>query len=307
MEITYDYYRIFYFVAKYKSFSKAASVLNRNQPNITKFMNNLETQLRCKLFIRSNRGVVLTPEGEKLYAHVVVAYRHLREAEMELTDDKSLQTGVVTISSCESALHGILLPVFAEFHTLYPGIRLCVSNISTSQALQMLRSGGSDFAVITGPINTIPNFKETTLSTFQDLLIGSTQYRFLCQEPQSYADILHYPLIGLGRNTMSYEFYTQLFLKNGLEWEPDTEVGTTNQVLPMIEYNLGIGFLPCFLARKALREGRVFSIPLCDELPEREILLVEDKTRRLSIAAGKFKQMLLAQGEKNALCSESSS
>ena len=74
MEITYDYYRIFYYVAKYKSFSKAANVLGSNQPNITKFMNNLESQLRCKLFVRSNRGTVLTPEGEKLYTHVAVAY-----------------------------------------------------------------------------------------------------------------------------------------------------------------------------------------------------------------------------------------
>ena len=60
MEITYDYYRIFYYVAKYKSFSKAADVLMRNQPNITKFINNLENQLGCKLFIRTNRGATLT-------------------------------------------------------------------------------------------------------------------------------------------------------------------------------------------------------------------------------------------------------
>ena len=55
MEITYDYYRIFYYVAMYKSFSKAAKVLMSNQPNITHFMNNLENQLGCKLFVRSNR------------------------------------------------------------------------------------------------------------------------------------------------------------------------------------------------------------------------------------------------------------
>ena len=73
VEITYDYYRIFYYVAKYKSFSKAANVLGSNQPNITKFMNNLESQLRCKLFVRSNRGTVLTPEGEKLYTHVAMS------------------------------------------------------------------------------------------------------------------------------------------------------------------------------------------------------------------------------------------
>lgn len=35
MNITYDYYRIFYFVAKYQSFTKAASILLSNEPNIS--------------------------------------------------------------------------------------------------------------------------------------------------------------------------------------------------------------------------------------------------------------------------------
>ena len=43
--ITYDYYRIFYFVAQYHSFTKAAEILKNNQPNITRCMNNLESCL----------------------------------------------------------------------------------------------------------------------------------------------------------------------------------------------------------------------------------------------------------------------
>ena len=61
MEITYDYYRIFYYVAMYKSFSKAAKVLMSNQPNITHFMNNLENQLGCKLFVNGAK------HGERKY------------------------------------------------------------------------------------------------------------------------------------------------------------------------------------------------------------------------------------------------
>lgn len=40
-----DYYRIFYYVAQYKSFSKAADVMGNNQPNITRCMNILENDL----------------------------------------------------------------------------------------------------------------------------------------------------------------------------------------------------------------------------------------------------------------------
>lgn len=63
MYVDWEYYKIFYFVAKYRNFTKAARVLGSNQPNITHTMNKLEDQLHCVLFIRSNRGVTLTPEG----------------------------------------------------------------------------------------------------------------------------------------------------------------------------------------------------------------------------------------------------
>ena len=71
--ITYDYYRIFYYVAQYKSFTKAARALHNNQPNITRCMNNLEQELKCTLFLRSNKGIALTPEGRQLYEHVALA------------------------------------------------------------------------------------------------------------------------------------------------------------------------------------------------------------------------------------------
>ena len=73
--ISYDYYRIFYYVAQYKSFTKAAEMLDNNQPNITRCMNNLESEIGCKLFVRSNRGITLTPEGERLYEHVAAGFQ----------------------------------------------------------------------------------------------------------------------------------------------------------------------------------------------------------------------------------------
>ena len=252
MEITYDYYRIFYYVAQYKSFTRAANALNSNQPNITKFMNNLEAQLQCKLFVRSNRGISLTPEGEILYQHVQVAYTHLQQAERELMDDKSMKTGVVTISSCESASQLVLLPALGIFHKRYPGIKLKVSNISTPQALQLLQASVSDFAVVTGPTDMISHFKETKLTEFSDILIGSRHYASLCRDGLRFKDILSYPTVSLGKETMTYEFYTKLFLQKGLFWKVDTEVGTTNQIPSMVECNLGIAFLPDFMAENVI-------------------------------------------------------
>ena len=80
MNITYDYYRIFYYVAKYGSFTKAAEIIGNSQPNITRAMNNLESQTGLQLFIRNKRGIVLTPEGEQLFDHIKVAFFHIYQS-----------------------------------------------------------------------------------------------------------------------------------------------------------------------------------------------------------------------------------
>lgn len=56
-------------VAEELSFSKAARRLNVDQPWLSRQIQQLERRLGFALFIRSTRTVVMTPEGEKLYAH----------------------------------------------------------------------------------------------------------------------------------------------------------------------------------------------------------------------------------------------
>ena len=84
MDINFEYYKIFYYVAKYGNITKAATALGSNQPNVTRVMKLLEAQLNCRLFLREARGIRLTEEGELLYSHVEIAYRHLLNAQEEI-------------------------------------------------------------------------------------------------------------------------------------------------------------------------------------------------------------------------------
>jgi DNA-binding transcriptional LysR family regulator len=86
MDVNFEYYKIFYYVAKYNNFTRAARVLGNSQPNVTRAMNCLEQQLHCTLLVRTNRGVFLTTEGEKLYTHVAAAMEQLFTAEEELAE-----------------------------------------------------------------------------------------------------------------------------------------------------------------------------------------------------------------------------
>ena len=292
MEITYDYYRIFYYVAMYKSFSKAAKALMSNQPNVTHFMNNLENQLGCKLFVRSNRGVTLTAEGQKLYQHVSIAYQHIHTAEMELANEQSMESGSITISASEIALHLLLLPILGKFHKKYPGIRLRILNHSTPQAIQAVREGVVDFAVVTTPLKAKKPLKSISLMEFQEIVVGNDTFADI-QEAICLEEIAKNPLICLGKRSTTYEFYSKFFLEHNLVLEPDTEVETIDQVLPMIMNGLGIGFLPEPFARNVINEKKVYEIPMIETIPKREICLVENHKFPPSIAAETLKKMLM--------------
>ncbi len=293
--ITYDYYRIFYYVAKYRSLSVAAEVLHSNQPNLSKFMNKLEAQLGCRLMIRSNKGISLTPEGEKLFGHVAVAYQELREAEDELIEAGQLTAGTIRIGATETALHGVLLQSLAKFRKQFPKVRLLITNGSTPRAISALGKGLIDFAVVTSPFVTPANFRETPLASFRELLVAAADTAFsdiACIAPQ---EIAAYPVIGLGGHSKTFEFYSGMFLPYGVEWKPDIDVATADQILPMIKAGLGIGFLPEFMARQELRQGGIREIPIPPLRPERKLILLEDKTQNLNIAANALKRMLLSE------------
>ena len=56
-------------IANNKSMNKAASELFITQPSLSSAIRDLENELKIELFIRSNRGIVITPEGEEFLGY----------------------------------------------------------------------------------------------------------------------------------------------------------------------------------------------------------------------------------------------
>lgn len=292
MAVPYDYYRIFYYVAQHRSFTKAAEALVNNQPNITRCMNNLEQELGCKLFVRSNHGVTLTPEGERLYVRAAVAFEQLRLGEEEIRKDCSLEVGTVSIAASETALHLMLLERLAVFHERYPGVHLRITNDSTPEAIAALARGQANFAVITSPCTVKKPLRETPLLSFREILTCGPQFQHLAAEMRRLQDVVPYPFVCLSSGTSTHEFYQRLFLKHDLTFHVDMEAATIDQVLPMIEYNLGIGFFPEIMAAPAIARGEVFQIRLVEPVPERSVSLIEDTSRPQSTAMKTLRNLL---------------
>ena len=294
MYIAYDYYRIFYYVAKYGNVTQAARVLLNNQPNLTRAVKTLESELGCPLFIRSNRGMKLTPEGERLFRHIRIAIENIEAGEAEIIESRNLERGSVFVAASEVALHCVLLPVLKKYRTLYPGIKLKISNHSTPQAIDAIKNGFADIAVVTTPTLPSAMLEEITVRKFREVAVCSSAFSELWGRKVSFEELLSYPLISLGTQTKSYEFYSEFFAGEGLRYQPETEAATADQIVPMVKADLGIGFVP-----EEFLEGieGVSVIETESPLPEREIRVVKRCEQPLGIAAKEMEKLIL--GYKN--------
>lgn len=292
MYVDWEYYKIFYYVAKYQNFTKAARVLGNNQPNITHSMNRLESQLNCVLFTRSNRGVTLTPEGEMLYSRIASAAVQIQDAEEELSASATLEHGSISISATETALNIYLAEKLRTFHTEYPGIRLRISNHSTPQAVQAVKNGEVDFAVISTPAEVEQGLKMVELRPFYEVLVGGKTFTALASRRLTLKELSCYPLISLGDESMTRSFYRQFFLDHDAVLRPDTEAATTDQMLTLVKSELGLAFVPEPMAKERLACGELVELHLQEIIPSRSICLVYDHHRPLNTAARKFQQIL---------------
>ena len=288
MKVTYDYYRIFYYVAKYNSFTKAAKVLMNSQPNITRTINNLEEALECRLFFRTRTGVTLTPEGEKLFSHVQIAMEHLQVGEQEIENSKKFVSGVLSIAVSEIALHALLLDVLRDFHKQFPGVHIKMTNYSSPQAVEAVKNGEAALAVVTTPTSSQRNMSELVLLPLKMILVAGPSYLYLKDHKMSLSELVEMPFITLSKHTETHRYMDNFFTSCNVLFNPMIETSTTAQILPLIMNDIGVGILPEVLVKDKLVSGEVVEIHLEEKIPNRFVCLTWDKGRPMSTVAQKF-------------------
>lgn len=292
MDINFEYFKIFYYVAKYGNITKAATALGSSQPNVTRVMKLLEAQLNCRLFLREARGISLTEEGERLYSHVEIAYRHLLNAQEEICGPDFQRGGTLEIGTTETALHLFLLDALHDFKTEHPAVRIKIHNHTTPEILKQLIGGKLDFAFITTPFEAPKTISCEKMLDFEEILVGGNQYEMLCKTPLALKDIKKHPYVGLGRESATYQLYKDFFIEHRVDLEPDMEVATSDLMLPLLTNNFGIGFVPETLALPFLEEKKLVQIRIDCDVPGRSIQLAMDRARGRSLAADGFYKYL---------------
>lgn len=296
MNVNLEYYKIFRSIVRQGSFSGAAKELFITQPAVSQAVGHLEAQLKTKLFTRTKKGAVLTGEGKILYEHISSALQLISAGEERLDRMNSLQAGELKISSGDTISRHYLLPHLERFHTLYPDIKIKVTNRTSNQALALLKSGLADLAFVNLPVSE-EGIEVIEVLEVEDIFIAGQSHS--AKTPLTPLELSRMPLIMLEDISVSRQYVNRWFEDQGIQLEPEIELGSHDLLIEFAKIGLGVSCVIREFALESLQSGELVEIPLTRNVPKRQIGLCFLKDVSLSICARRFIQMLNLEAFRN--------
>lgn len=281
MNINWNLYKQFYFVAKYGSTSAASKELLVAQPSVSLGIKQLEGQLGCELFKRSYRGMELTEQGKTLYEYISSAYKSISKAEEGISSCHRENVNTINIAAIDTTLHIFLMPAIESFRRLNPEINVKVHICKeVPDAEELMDSGTADFAVMHFPSES-SRFLNTPVKKIFDALVCGAEYADRFPESSVSASALKdIPFVSLQKDSPSRRALDNYFRSNGLELEASYEFVHSSSIIRHIRQNFALGWVLENVIKYELERGELVRIDVVPPIPPRYYYMITPNEMR---------------------------
>lgn len=179
---------IFYFVATWKSFSRAAEELKVSKGYVSTQITALEKELGTKLLHRTTRHLSLTEEGILFFDSCAKIMNEKKIATSLLKDSQAEPSGHLKITAPPSMCTTFLAELLPAFQKQYPKISL---TIDVSSTIKNLLQHGIDVAL---RVTQVPdaNYIARLLTTFRFVICATPEYLKKTGIPKTPDDLIQH-------------------------------------------------------------------------------------------------------------------
>lgn len=276
-DINLNLYKVFYDVAKYGSFSKAAEFTFTTQSAISKSIKKLEDELSIKLFYRKPHGIELTEEGKSVLYYVEKAYGNLLTAERIVKETDNLERGKLNIGLPSYISSFYFMDKIIDFYKKYPNIEITLINGNRESLLDLLNKHQLDFFIYSSPI--IEDIKDEGIEVVK---LYPIKYTFFCRTDEydkyknikTIKDIEKFPLVLPVPGSTNRKLLDEILLKNNVSIKRAINIHTSEGIITGVKNNLGIGYI----ISDIIKDDNDFKcIDIDTKLHEEEIALIYNK------------------------------
>jgi len=293
MSINLELYKVFYYVVKEGSFSKAALALYVSQSAVSQAIKSLEEQLTQQLIIRLPREIKLTKSGEVLFSHVEPAFNIINSGEKQLVAINNMEKGVVTLSASDTICMYYLPKYLNKFKNVYPDISIKIFNRTTSETIATLKKGIAEIGLI-----NIHNDLDNSLlvlkrEQLQDCFYLYKNNNIDTKKIYSLLEISELPLILLEKGTSTRDHIDSFFNKVNIKLKPEIELGSVDLLIRYATLNMGVICVAKQYVMQSPYKNQLVKLNISAEIPKRYIGIVKLKNVPISKASLEFLDIVI--------------
>lgn len=290
MNISIRHLRAFIAVAESSSFVEASDVLNCSQPALSVTIRNLEDEIGGRLFVRSTRSVVLTPEGADF---LPTARRLIKEFSSALTDVQNqllLKRGRLNIAAIPSFSCGLLGKIIKEFRLLFPQVDVSLLDTHTEELVHHVHNGRVEFGVTFAP-SSVQGLDFTSLFTDEFEVLFSPDNPLAKHFSGNAMELENEDFILLQAPSSIRYLILERLKAHGLNKSPVFECDQLATVGQMVANNVGISIIPS-LAKRHMEALGCICKPLNSPQISQSLGILKRTRQPLSRASIEFIKLL---------------
>lgn len=245
-------------VADSGGFTKAAEKLNIAQSALSIAIRKLEDELEVKLFVRRDRKVSLTAEGESLVLNAKEIFRGVAKARQEIADLRGLLRGEVRVGLTPMLSSFFFPKIISAFKRRFPALQISVYGDSAWNIQRKIESGEIDMGIISG---RTPAGLDSHHVLREEVVACVHRFHPLAGRKKSAVrDLLAQPLVQFKKGYYLRELVDELAASHGIVPVVMAESNLFSLVRSLVKEELGLAFL---LRMAVAKEAGVATIP-CD-------------------------------------------
>lgn len=302
-----DQLRTFVVAADELNFTKAAEILHLTQPAVSQQIKELENFFQLPLFERRGRQVQLSLAGERLRPYARHVLSQIDEARNHLAELAGRTYGKLLIGSGNTVGVYLLPAILGQFQERYPDVLISLKVAQTSEILEMLTHGELDLALLEES-PTESKLRQLTRMPFlaDELVLIAPPYKSSLAArfpegpltPETLPDV---PLIMRQPNSRTRQLILNQLNDGGVDTERLNllmELGNTEAIKRAVMAGLGVGFVSTFAIRQELEAGLVRVMPIEGVKIQRQLWLLGPQHRYQPERVERFREFLIAEGQK---------
>ncbi|MFM0500246.1 LysR substrate-binding domain-containing protein [Paraburkholderia caffeinilytica] len=275
--------RLFVSVAEAGTIAAAAEREHIAAAAVSKRISEIEAVLGVTLLRRTNKGVALTAAGERLVALAHRALHELDEVAVQMRDCAGGVSGLIRIAANVSSVVQFLPGEIQAFAAQHPRIQIQLEEKPSIGVVKAVADNAVDIGVFT----SVPHgYDVQTFPYHQDrlILVMPAGHPLAQRKAVAFADTLAFEYVGLPSDTAISQQLTRAAHAHARPVNLRIQVTGYDAQCLMIAAGLGLGVMPCAVARQQAAKLGLSLVELTDAWAERDLLLAVRSLDALPVA-----------------------